>query len=475
MTIPCPEKIDCACSDNPFANLTSENPDREVWLGDNYGWSYYFPNLGSNWTRNSCLGVCKSLISQADADLCAALNNILCAVDDSGTCAEADCPPGGPPGVPGGPPTIPGRVYYNSVQSCTVNCPDGLPFRYQVAAGMFATPSNQALVDQMAYSYACRLATERLVCLSDLTRTNGCAGSFFTGKITARAPTGCSFSITSGTLPPGLNLFQESPKVIRIEGTPTSGGNYVFSIRATDTLLNYMEKSFEIKIIEILNAGALPNTSTGDAYVYQFAASGGTEPYTWSAAGSPYLPWPDGITIEPSGLVGGSATTNGNYSFGIVVTDANGQSCVKSCTMIVGTCNNATSGTGFCPGDPSKVSSAAIPENTYCENTQGEADARANREMLAQIRAGLAAQGCVCPGPVVNPLAGTGMGTVTNSCNASYGWNLNSPAIINLIAGVPFDPKLQWETFNGLVMPHGTVSILTPTSYAGPSIRMFYP
>lgn len=322
MTIPCSEKIDCACSENPFANLTAENPDREVWLGDNYGWSYYFPNLGSNWTRNSCLGVCKSLISQADADLCAALNNILCAVDDSGTCAEEDCPDtgGGPPGVPGGPPTIPGRVYYNTIQSCTINCPDGLPFTYQVGAGMFVNPFSQSLANQMASSYACTVATQRLICLSALTADFCCEGTAMVGyKVIATAPAACTFAIVGGSLPPGVVMFQESSKIVRFEGTPTTPGNYGFVLRATDTLGNYMQKTFTLKIMGFTLPATLPDGDKNVLYSQYITADGGDAPRTFQVVSGTL---PLGMSLTGDGLLFGTPIEDGDFTFTVRVTDS---------------------------------------------------------------------------------------------------------------------------------------------------------
>lgn len=317
---PCPEKISCDCSDSPFANLTSENPDQEVFLGDNYGWSYYFPNLGSNWTRNSCLGICSSLVSQADADLCAALNNILCAVDDSGVCADGNCPPPGPPGVPGGPPTVPGTVYYNSIQSCTISCPDGLPFTYQVAAGLFASTYSQALVDQMAYSYACTLATQRLVCLSALTNDFCCANTFLLGyRIIASAPTACSFAIVSGSLPAGVTLFQDSIKSVRLDGTPTTPGNYGFTLRVVDTLGNYMQKTYTLKVLGFTTPAALPDGNENAAYSQPIAAEGGDAPLTYGVVSGAL---PGGMTLAGDGLLYGTPSESGDFTFTIRVTDS---------------------------------------------------------------------------------------------------------------------------------------------------------
>lgn len=60
----------CPCSQSPFANLSSELPDKEVFIG--LFWAFEQPQLGTQgWTRVICGASCQSSISQQEADLCA--------------------------------------------------------------------------------------------------------------------------------------------------------------------------------------------------------------------------------------------------------------------------------------------------------------------------------------------------------------------------------------------------------------------
>lgn len=81
----------------------------------------------------------------------------------------------------------------------------------------------------------------------------------------------------------------------------------------------------------------VPNAAgVGDAVSMQFAASGGTAPYTWGAAASPAAPLgledeftlgvPAGLTMSTvtAGLLAGAPTTVGKYLFRLTVTDADG-------------------------------------------------------------------------------------------------------------------------------------------------------
>jgi heme exporter protein D len=63
----------------------------------------------------------------------------------------------------------------------------------------------------------------------------------------------------------------------------------------------------------------LPNGIAGQAYSQQFAASGGTTPYGWTATGLP-----SGWTMSASGLLSapGASVNAGTYNFTVTVTDA---------------------------------------------------------------------------------------------------------------------------------------------------------
>ena len=78
---------------------------------------------------------------------------------------------------------------------------------------------------------------------------------------------------------------------------------------------------------------APPAAVVGTAYSDTLTATGGTTPYTWSVnAGS----LPPGITLSSAGVLAGTPTTAGSYTFSVNVIDKNSGIATTSITLVVG-------------------------------------------------------------------------------------------------------------------------------------------
>lgn len=76
----CDRAVTCfPCADeasNPFANLSAEDPDLNIFLNVHFGVvTNVIPNV---WRRDTCVGFCESSISQVDADDCARRRALEC-------------------------------------------------------------------------------------------------------------------------------------------------------------------------------------------------------------------------------------------------------------------------------------------------------------------------------------------------------------------------------------------------------------
>lgn len=327
MNVPCPNVIDCPGSDFPVSNFSSEAPDRELFVGINWGWGWNLPPLGSFWSHSNCLTFCESSISQEDADLCAARENLLCVNSPGGDPATGDGGGGPPPFCQVLPqfcaPLFPGtQTYFNDTQTCSYRCPDGTVNFYTVLAGKFAATS-KAQANAMAFSYACNVVKQIAICLGSLFDWS-CVGDEINQPILIlrgnRPP--YVFSVVSGELPAGLVLTPDGV----VTGIPNTPGAYVFTVQATGADGSSVQKTYTIDILGITNTH-LADGTIGTAYSAQLLTSGTTGTVSFVASGS----FPSGMTLHDDGLIDGTPTTAGDYSFDVTITD----SILRSCTQVV--------------------------------------------------------------------------------------------------------------------------------------------
>jgi hypothetical protein len=149
-----------------------------------------------------------------------------------------------------------------------------------------------------------------------------------------------TFSIVSGSLPPGLVLTTNTNGTYSIAGVATTAGNYLLRLRANDATGNFGIVDIPI-VVTPLNVGPLnlaaggflttPIARQGVPYSFQFTGLGGRPPYTFIAEASSILP--NGLTLSPSGLLTGTPVEGGNASLSLLLTDADGRTRRQSVTI----------------------------------------------------------------------------------------------------------------------------------------------
>ena len=131
-----------------------------------------------------------------------------------------------------------------------------------------------------------------------------------------------TFSVTAGSLPPGLTLTSAG----LLSGTPTQDGTFSFTITATDS--NNCQGSreytltinpFECPTISISPA-TLPGGDLGDSYSQAITASGGDGSYTFTLTSGSL---PTGLSLSGAGVISGSLEAEGTYNFTVTATDSN--------------------------------------------------------------------------------------------------------------------------------------------------------
>ena len=143
-----------------------------------------------------------------------------------------------------------------------------------------------------------------------------------------------TWSVSSGTLPPGLNL---SPDGV-LSGTPTASGSYSFVVLLIDSSTSTSaSRSFTLAVpaspLTIATSASLPPGSVGVAYSKQISATGGAPAYAWSIS-SGALPGGVGLNTS-SGLLSGTPTSAGSFSFQLAVTDQAGGQATSSFMLVV--------------------------------------------------------------------------------------------------------------------------------------------
>jgi uncharacterized protein (TIGR03437 family) len=163
----------------------------------------------------------------------------------------------------------------------------------------------------------------------------GTVGSPYSAPITAsggQAP--YEFIINGGSLPGGLTLASNGT----ISGTPTSNGNFAFTVRVTDNTGATATRDFNLSIggtgTLSINTTVLPPAPLGQPYNASIQVSGGVTPYTFSIIGGAL---PPGISLQNNGGLAGTPTQAGTYSFILRVTDNFGSATQQSLQLLVST------------------------------------------------------------------------------------------------------------------------------------------
>lgn len=84
----------------------------------------------------------------------------------------------------------------------------------------------------------------------------------------------------------------------------------------------------------VITTSSLPGATSGSTYSTSLAAKGGTTPYSWSVTGGSL---PAGVSLHPNGLLSGTPTQTGTFTFTVQVTDSGSpkQIASQSLSMVV--------------------------------------------------------------------------------------------------------------------------------------------
>ena len=134
-----------------------------------------------------------------------------------------------------------------------------------------------------------------------------------------------TWTVSDGSLPPGLQLSSLG----LISGTPTQVGAFAFSVTATNTVgsdsinlfINIKEESPSVSQTTPIITTLVPMSGVVDtAYSFLLGANG-TAPITWDISSGSL---PPGLTLSANGLINGTPTVAGTFTFTVTATNSRG-------------------------------------------------------------------------------------------------------------------------------------------------------
>jgi alpha-tubulin suppressor-like RCC1 family protein/PKD repeat protein len=158
----------------------------------------------------------------------------------------------------------------------------------------------------------------------------GFVGTQYSQAITALSgSTPYTWSVTAGSLPPGLTLNGATGE---IAGMPATAGNFTFTAQVRDAAGSIVSTQLVVAVMDIATS-TLPPGANGVPYNQTLSAIGGTAPYSWSISAGTL---PPGLSINKvGGIISGTPTTTGSSSFTVQVADTSGIKTAKAFSIVV--------------------------------------------------------------------------------------------------------------------------------------------
>jgi hypothetical protein len=147
------------------------------------------------------------------------------------------------------------------------------------------------------------------------------------------SPATASWSIQSGSLPPGVTLSSDGV----LSGTPSSEGSFTFVVRATggggsvDTETETLVVRQPVVATSSIH-GTGARAEVGIPFTATQTATGGNGAFTWTLASGEL---PAGLALAADGTLSGTPTVPGRSSFALRVTDGEGRVVTVNATLVV--------------------------------------------------------------------------------------------------------------------------------------------
>ncbi|MBD7923830.1 putative Ig domain-containing protein [Xanthomonas bonasiae] len=205
----------------------------------------------------------------------------------------------------------------------TVNSATGALSGTPTVAGNFnfsltATDSTTGSAGQASQSYSLNIVSPTLT-IAPPTLPAGAIGTAYSQTLSASGGTApYSYAISAGALPGGLTLTTGGV----LSGTPTVAGSFAFTVSVTDAGGFGAAQAYTLAIASptlSIAPATLPAGTAGSAYNQTLSASGGTAPYSYALSAGAL---PAGLSLTTAGVLSGTPTVAGSFSFTATVTDS---------------------------------------------------------------------------------------------------------------------------------------------------------
>ena len=211
-------------------------------------------------------------------------------------------------GVISGTPTTTGTYTFTVTVTDSLGGTDSVTFTLTIVAHVTITTTSPLPTGEVSVPYS-----------DTLTATGGA--------------TPYTWAVTAGTLPAGLTLNATTGV---ISGTPTTAGTVTFTVTVTDSVGGTASASLTMTIataVTITTISPLPPGTTATPYSTTLTATGGVTPYTWTITAGAL---PPGLSLNAStGVISGTPTTAGTYTFTATVMDSVGGTASTAFTLVI--------------------------------------------------------------------------------------------------------------------------------------------
>lgn len=178
------------------------------------------------------------------------------------------------------------------------------------------------------------MITPAVLSITTSTLPEGSEGNTYSASLTANGGTSpYSWSLASGALPLGVSLSTAGV----LSGTPTAAGTFTLAVQAKDSSATPQIATTSLSLTVMppplqVSTASVPSATTNAAYSAGLAATGGTQPYTWSVSTGQL---PNGIGLSSSGTVSGTPTVSGTFPFTAEVRDNSGSTATANLSLVV--------------------------------------------------------------------------------------------------------------------------------------------